>query len=421
MPSERRRTTASARRPEVERGENRRPAAACHRTGYTLPQPVDAKPMEPYVFCPWPQDGRHRRRATDAAPTRAPAISLRGVRKEFAGGVVAVRGPRPGRRRRRVRHAARPVRLGQDHRAADDRRASSGPPRARSRCAAATSPPRRRSTATCTPSSRTTRCSRTCRCCGNVEYPLRIAGVGKAERRERARAALATVRLEAMADRAPTALSGGQRQRVALARALVDRPAVLLLDEPLGALDLKLREQMQIELAADPARLGDHVRARHPRPGRGAHAGRPGRRVQRRPRRAGGPAARRSTSGPRRRSSRASWARPTCCLPTRAALPAARHVERPPREDRRRAAPTARRPTRRGGGIVDELVYTGATTRCVVALDRTAGGAAHGAAAQRGREPRRPRARRARAPDLAPRARDPVQTRCHSDRAGSLR
>ncbi len=84
---------------------------------------------------------------------------------------------------------------------------------------------------------------------GNVEYPLRIAGVGKAERRERARAALATVRLDAMADRAPTALSGGQRQRVALARALVDRPAVLLLDEPLGALDLKLREQMQIELA----------------------------------------------------------------------------------------------------------------------------------------------------------------------------
>ena len=82
----------------------------------------------------------------------------------------------------------------------------------------------------------------------NVEYPLRIAGIDRAERRRRALEALATVRLDAMADRAPTALSGGQRQRVALARALVDRPAVLLLDEPLGALDLKLREQMQVEL-----------------------------------------------------------------------------------------------------------------------------------------------------------------------------
>lgn len=83
----------------------------------------------------------------------------------------------------------------------------------------------------------------------NVEYPLRIAGIGRAERTERALAALATVRLDGMANRTPTALSGGQRQRVALARALVDRPAVLLLDEPLGALDRKLREEMQLELA----------------------------------------------------------------------------------------------------------------------------------------------------------------------------
>ncbi len=82
----------------------------------------------------------------------------------------------------------------------------------------------------------------------NVAYGLRIAGVAKAERARRRDEALEMVRLPGYGERRPAELSGGQRQRVALARAIVNRPQVLLLDEPLGALDLKLREQMQSEL-----------------------------------------------------------------------------------------------------------------------------------------------------------------------------
>jgi putative spermidine/putrescine transport system ATP-binding protein len=90
----------------------------------------------------------------------------------------------------------------------------------------------------------------------NVAYGLMVKGVGKAEREREAAAALEMVKLPGYGARRPGQLSGGQRQRVALARALVNRPKVLLLDEPLGALDLKLRENMQEELKTLQKSLG---------------------------------------------------------------------------------------------------------------------------------------------------------------------
>ncbi len=90
----------------------------------------------------------------------------------------------------------------------------------------------------------------------NVEYGMKVAKVEKTERARRCEEALEMVRLPGYAQRKPSELSGGQRQRVALARAIVNRPRVLLLDEPLGALDLKLREQMQVELKTIQREVG---------------------------------------------------------------------------------------------------------------------------------------------------------------------
>ena len=91
---------------------------------------------------------------------------------------------------------------------------------------------------------------------GNVAYGLMVRGAPKAERIMEAAAMLDLVKLGGYGKRKPSQLSGGQRQRVALARALINRPRVLLLDEPLGALDLKLREQMQEELKSIQKTLG---------------------------------------------------------------------------------------------------------------------------------------------------------------------
>jgi spermidine/putrescine transport system ATP-binding protein len=90
----------------------------------------------------------------------------------------------------------------------------------------------------------------------NVSFGLRMSGVNKAEAKQRAGEMIELVQLDGMAGRKPNQLSGGQQQRVALARALVNKPKVLLLDEPLGALDLKLRQEMQTELKSLQRELG---------------------------------------------------------------------------------------------------------------------------------------------------------------------
>jgi putative spermidine/putrescine transport system ATP-binding protein len=90
----------------------------------------------------------------------------------------------------------------------------------------------------------------------NVGYGLKVKGVSRAERKRQVAEVLEMVRLGSYGDRKPVQLSGGQRQRVALARSIVNRPQVLLLDEPLGALDLKLRQEMQVFLKSLQRELG---------------------------------------------------------------------------------------------------------------------------------------------------------------------
>ncbi len=205
----------------------------------------------------------------------------------------------------------------------------------------------------------------------NVTYGLMIRKVAKAERRCRAWPRLSTwCGWQSTADRKPLQLSGGQRQRVALARSLVLRPKVLLLDEPLGALDLKLRQAMQIELKEIQQEVGltfiyvthdqEEALTMSDRLAVFSHGG-----SSRSARR------RRSTNDRRRASWRGSSACPTCSTtrsPRRSR--GCRRVTSAPRRSRWWSPTRPSRPDDcTATGHVREVVYLGAVTRYIVELD----------------------------------------------------